>query len=55
MDQPAGARIIRLTLNDQQLELLDRTVARGVAGDRIELVRRALREQAARHLGEARS
>jgi Arc/MetJ-type ribon-helix-helix transcriptional regulator len=36
-----------LTLNQQQLELLDRTVARGIAPDRDSLVRLALREYAA--------
>jgi len=41
-----GDRIVTLTLNQQQLELLDRTVARGVAADRAALIRLALREQA---------
>lgn len=41
-----GDRIVMLTLNQQQLELLDRTVARGVAADRAALIRLALREQA---------
>ena len=38
-----------LTLNQQQLELLDRTIARGIAPDRESLVRLALREYAAWH------
>lgn len=36
-------------LNQQQLELLDRTVANGAAADREALVRLALREYAERH------
>jgi hypothetical protein len=36
-------------LNRQQLELVDRTVARGVAPDRAALLRLALREYAAEH------
>ena len=38
-----------LKLNQQQLELLDRTIARGVAADRASLVRLALREYATAH------
>ena len=41
--------VVVLKLNQQQLELIDRTVARGAAPDRTALVRRALREYAARH------
>ena len=44
--------VVTLKLNQQQLDLVDRTVARGAAPDRVELVRRALREYAARHLDE---
>ena len=45
--------IITLRLNQQQLELMDRTIARGVAADRVALVRLALREYAAaRHAAE---
>jgi metal-responsive CopG/Arc/MetJ family transcriptional regulator len=40
---------VKMKLNQQQLELLDRTLERGVATDRIELIRLALREYAARH------
>lgn len=42
-----------LKLNQQQLELLDRTIAQGVAADRASLVRLALREYAAAHRDEA--
>ena len=42
--------VVTLKLNQQQLELIDRTVARGVAPDRAALVRLALREYAAAHL-----
>jgi len=43
-----GKRVV-LKLNQQQLELIDKTVARGEAADRAALVRRALAEFAARH------
>jgi Arc/MetJ-type ribon-helix-helix transcriptional regulator len=39
-------KTVVLKLNQQQLELIDRTVARGEAADRVGLVRRALRELA---------
>jgi Arc/MetJ-type ribon-helix-helix transcriptional regulator len=42
-------RTVVLKLNQQQLELIDRTIAQGVARDRAALVRLALREYAARH------
>lgn len=42
-----------LKLNQQQLELLDRTVARGTAPDRASLVKLALREYAALREREA--
>ena len=42
--------VVTLKLNQQQLELIDRTVGRGVAPDRAALVRLALREYAAAHL-----
>jgi metal-responsive CopG/Arc/MetJ family transcriptional regulator len=45
MSEPA----VVLRLNQQQLELLDRTVAHGAAPDRVALVRRALREYLAAH------
>jgi metal-responsive CopG/Arc/MetJ family transcriptional regulator len=41
--------VITLRLNQQQLELLDRTIAQGVAPDRASLVRLALREYATAH------
>ncbi|MET0528319.1 MAG: ribbon-helix-helix protein, CopG family [Microvirga sp.] len=37
-----------LRLNQQQLELLDRTIARGIGRDREDLIRLALREYAAK-------
>jgi Arc/MetJ-type ribon-helix-helix transcriptional regulator len=49
MQAEAGERTIVLKLNQQQLELIDRTVARGAAPDRAALVRLALREYAERH------
>lgn len=42
-------KTVVVKLNQQQLELLDKTVARGAAPDRIALIRRALREYAAKH------
>ncbi|TSJ64097.1 hypothetical protein FO470_02000 [Starkeya sp. 3C] len=45
-----ATRIVQMALNQQQLELIDRTVASGVAADRAALVRHALRRYAARHL-----
>jgi hypothetical protein len=44
--------VVKLRLNQQQLELMDRTIAQGVAPDRVALVRLALREYAAAHKGE---
>jgi hypothetical protein len=45
--------IVKLRLNQQQLELMDRTIAQGVAADRTALVRLALREYAAAHKADA--
>jgi hypothetical protein len=45
--------IVKLRLNQQQLELMDRTIAQGVAADREALVRLALREYAAARKAEA--
>ncbi len=45
--------IIELRLNQQQLELMDRTIAQGVAPDRVSLVRLALREYAAARKADA--
>jgi len=42
------ARMITLMLNQQQLALLDRTIAQGTAPDRTALIRLAIREQAAK-------
>ncbi|MFA5952119.1 MAG: hypothetical protein WC807_17755 [Hyphomicrobium sp.] len=39
-------RSVKLRLNQQQLELLQRTVAGGAAASVVDLVRRALRESA---------
>jgi len=45
--------IIELRLNQRQLELMDRTIAQGVAPDRVSLVRLALREYAAARKADA--
>ena len=45
----AGGKVVTLRLNKQQLELFDRTIARGVAKDKVALVKLALREYAAKH------
>lgn len=42
-------KTVILKLNQQQQELLAKTVAHGAAPDREALIRRALREYAARH------
>ena len=47
--------VIKLQLNQQQLELMDRTIARGVAPDRVALVRLAIREYAAARQAESRA
>jgi hypothetical protein len=47
--------VIKLRLNQQQLELLDRTIARGVAPNRVALVRLAIREYAAARKAEAKA
>jgi Arc/MetJ-type ribon-helix-helix transcriptional regulator len=47
--------VITLRLNQQQLELMDRTIARGVAPDRAALVRLALREYAAARKAETKA
>src|SRR6266481_3104924 len=44
--------VVKLRLNQQQLELIDRTIAQGVAPDRVSLVRLALREYAAARKAE---
>jgi hypothetical protein len=50
----AGGKVVTLRLNQQQLELFDRTVARGVAKDRVALVKLALHEYAAKHRASSR-
>jgi hypothetical protein len=45
--------VVKLRLNQQQLELMDRTIAQGVAPDRVSLVRLALREYAAARKADA--
>ena len=45
-------KTVTLKLNQQQLELLDRTIAKGIAPDRPSLVRLALREYAAARADE---
>jgi Arc/MetJ-type ribon-helix-helix transcriptional regulator len=37
-------KIVTVKLNQQQLELIDRTIAQGLAPDRVSLMRLALRE-----------
>ena len=41
-----AGRTVVVRLNQQQLELIDRTIQRGEAADRVALIRKALREQA---------
>ena len=41
-------RVVTVKLNQQQLELVDRTLAGGLATDRASLMRLALREYAAK-------
>ena len=41
-------RMVVVRLNQQQLELIDRTIQRGEAADRVALIRKALREQSAK-------
>jgi Arc/MetJ-type ribon-helix-helix transcriptional regulator len=43
-----AARTVVVRLNQQQLELIDRTLQGGEAADRVALIRKALREQAAK-------
>jgi Arc/MetJ-type ribon-helix-helix transcriptional regulator len=44
--------VVTLRLNQQQLELMDRTIARGIAADRVALVRLALHEYTAARKAE---
>jgi Arc/MetJ-type ribon-helix-helix transcriptional regulator len=41
-------KTVVVRLNQQQLELIDRTIGRGEAPDRVALIHKALREQAAK-------
>jgi Arc/MetJ-type ribon-helix-helix transcriptional regulator len=50
-DERLKPRTVVLHLNQQQLELIDRTMAKGVAASRDDLVRLALREYAASREG----
>ena len=43
-----AGRTVVVRLNQQQLELIERTIQRGEAPDRVSLIRKALREQAAK-------
>ena len=43
------SHLVTLLLNQQQLELIDRTIAKGAAADRAALVKLALREHAEKH------
>ena len=47
--------VIKLRLNQQQLELMDRTIARGVAPNRVALIRLAIREYAAARKAETKA
>jgi Arc/MetJ-type ribon-helix-helix transcriptional regulator len=47
--------VIKLRLNQQQLELMDRTIAQGIAADRVSLVRLALREYTAARQAEGKT
>jgi Arc/MetJ-type ribon-helix-helix transcriptional regulator len=44
--------VVTLRLNQQQLELMDRTIAQGIAADRVALVRLALHEYSAARKAE---
>jgi metal-responsive CopG/Arc/MetJ family transcriptional regulator len=46
---PMTAKCVKVVLNQQQLELLDKTIARGIAPDRETLIRAALNEFFAKH------
>jgi Arc/MetJ-type ribon-helix-helix transcriptional regulator len=42
-------KTVNVVLNQQQLELMDKTVQHGIAADRESLIRAALKEFAAKH------
>jgi Arc/MetJ-type ribon-helix-helix transcriptional regulator len=48
MERGMAGKTVVVRLNQQQLELIDRTIMKGEAPDRAGLFRRALREQAAK-------
>jgi Arc/MetJ-type ribon-helix-helix transcriptional regulator len=48
-----SSKTVHLRLNQQQLELIDKSIAAGEAKSREELIRRALREFAAGHVPPA--
>jgi hypothetical protein len=48
MERGMAGKTVVVRLNQQQIELIDRTIAKGEAPDRAGLVKRALREQAAK-------
>lgn len=52
-EQPLSGAVVTLKLNQQQLELIDRTIARGIAPDCESLIRLALREYACARAGKA--
>jgi metal-responsive CopG/Arc/MetJ family transcriptional regulator len=49
LERQVSQHEVVFSINQQQLELLDNTVAQGYAVDRSALIRRALREFAAKH------
>jgi hypothetical protein len=49
-EEAMSKQMVRLRLNQQQLELIDNSVKAGEASSRAELIRRALREYAASHV-----
>ncbi len=51
----ADLTVVTLRLNQQQLELIDLTVGRGLAHDREALIKLALREYAAARLNGTKS
>jgi hypothetical protein len=46
-DELLNGATVTLKLNQQQIELIDRTIVRGIAADRESLIKLALREYAA--------
>jgi hypothetical protein len=52
-DFSMAGKVVNVVLNQQQIELLDGTVARGVAPDREAVLRTALKEFAAKNTAPA--